>query len=364
MKKIVYIVIAFLFYSGCLLAQNDIKYINADNLPVFGKISEDTPGRYERLPKELQGKSRADVLYLGRQSAGVYIRFRSNSTTIKAKWTSTFQKVMPHMNPTGTRGLDLYVLEQNGWRYAGSAKPNLENAETNTTIIAHMIPEEREYMLYLSLYDGVSSLFIGIDKDSFITKPVIESPRTSKPIIYYGSSILQGGCVSRPGMVGTSILGRILNREIINLGFSGNALLDVDIAELMASAKDPGVFVLDYVPNTREALIRKKAHEFFKILRKAHPNVPIVFIEVPYYPKTSYDQVMLQDMKDRNEAQKELFLLLKRAKEKNIFYIPAEGMIGDDGEISVDGEHFTDLGMVRYCAHVLPTLRQALKKNR
>ncbi|MBR5568803.1 MAG: hydrolase, partial [Bacteroidales bacterium] len=42
--------------------------------------------------------------------------------------------------------------------------------------------------------------------------------------------------------------------------------------------------------------------------------------------------------------------------------ISAEGMIGTDGEATVDGIHFTDLGMMRYVDHVMPTIKKALKK--
>lgn len=72
---------------------------------------------------------------------------------------------------------------------------------------------DREYMLYLSLYDGVTSLAIGVDSLSYISQPELDSPIHEKPVVCYGTSILQGGCASRPGMAHTNILSRWLNRS-------------------------------------------------------------------------------------------------------------------------------------------------------
>ena len=87
-------------------AQN-VVFTDASAFPLYGQISDQTNGRYERLPSSLKGVSRDPVWYLGRQSAGLFIRFRSNSTSIHARWESTFNNTMPHMTDTGTKGLDL-----------------------------------------------------------------------------------------------------------------------------------------------------------------------------------------------------------------------------------------------------------------
>ena len=341
--------------AGSVCAQ-EVRYTDASAFPIYGKVSDNTDGLYERLPSYLQGIIRDPVWYLGRQSAGLFVRFRSNSTTISARWESTFDNTMPHMTDTGTKGLDLYALVDGQWRHVCSAQPQGKRSER--TIISYMDPIEREYMLYLSLYDGVTSLEIGVDENAFI-----DSPSREKPIVMYGTSILQGGCANRPGMAHTNILSRRLDREVINLGFSGNALLDMEIAELMASVEDPGVFVLDYVPNASAESIKEVGEEFFRIIRNAHPEVPVVFIEDVIFPHSLFDNKILKEVTDKNLAQKELFRRLKKSGEKKIYYISAEGMIGDDGEATVDGIHFTDLGAMRYVNFILPTIKKAMRKN-
>lgn len=353
--------VALLSVIGSNAVSQNVVYTDASEFPVFGKAVDRTSARYERLPSELLGVSRDPVWYLGRHSAGLYIRFRSNSTSIHARWESTFNNTMTHMTDTGTKGLDLYALVDGEWRYVCSAQPQGKNSER--CIIADMDPVGREYMLYLSLYDGVSSLEIGVDEGAFIGKPAVDSPRTDKPIVMYGTSILQGGCANRPGMAHTNIISRRLDREVINLGFSGNALLDMEIARLMASVEDPGLFVLDYAPNAYADMIDEQGEEFFRIIRDAHPDVPVVFIEDVIFPHSAFDRRILREVTEKNEAQKRLYSRLKKTGEKKIYYISAEGMIGEDGEATVDGIHFTDLGMMRYVSHILPTLKKALRKQ-
>lgn len=352
------VAIAMAILSGSASAQN-VVYTDASVFPLYGKVSEQTNERYERLPSSLEGVSREPVWYLGRHSAGLFIRFRSNSTSIHARWESTFNNTMTHMTDTGTKGLDLYALVDGEWRHVCSAQPQGKKSER--CIIANMDPVEREYMLYLSLYDGVKSLEIGVDEGSMLDLPAVDRPSREKPVVMYGTSILQGGCANRPGMAHTNIIGRRLDREVINLGFSGNALLDMEIAELMAQVEDPGLYVLDYVPNASAQAIDEVGEQFFRIIRDAHPEVPVVFIEDVIFPHTIFDNKILEEVTKKNVAQKRLFKKLKQSGEKRIYYISAEGMIGDDGEATVDAIHFTDLGAMRYVDHVLPVIKRALR---
>lgn len=352
------VAIAMAILSGSASAQN-VVYTDASVFPLYGKVSEQTNERYERLPSSLEGVSREPVWYLGRHSAGLFIRFRSNSTSIHARWESTFNNTMTHMTDTGAKGLDLYALVDGEWRHVCSAQPQGKKSER--CIIANMDPVEREYMLYLSLYDGVKSLEIGVDEGSMLDLPAVDRPSREKPVVMYGTSILQGGCANRPGMAHTNIIGRRLDREVINLGFSGNALLDMEIAELMASVEDPGLYVLDYVPNASAQAIDEVGEQFFRIIRDAHPEVPVVFIEDVIFPHTIFDNKILEEVTKKNVAQKRLFKKLKKSGEKRIYYISAEGMIGDDGEATVDAIHFTDLGAMRYVDHVLPLIKRALR---
>ena len=336
-------------------------FTDASTFPVYGKASEATKTPYQRLPAALEGVSRPAVWRLGTQSAGLYIRFRSNSTAVHARWTSTYGSWLSNMNPTGVRGLDLYILVDGVWRPAGVGRPSQEKT-TTYCMVKNMTPEFREYLLYLSLYDGIDSLEIGVDEGAVLEPAQVEKPRRERPIVMYGTSILQGCSASRPGMAHTNMISRALDREVVNLGFSGNALLDLEIARLMASVPDPGVFVLDYAPNAYAPMIKEHGEEFFRILRDAHPDVPVIFIEDVIFPHTLFDSDIRKEVEDKNFEQKALFERLRRQGEKAIYYIPAAKMTEPDGESTADTIHLTDLGMQRYVDLVLPVIRKALRK--
>jgi hypothetical protein len=120
-------------------------YYSADSFPLLGKISEATETRYERLPAYLKGVCRPPVWELGKNTAGLAVRFRSNSTAVSARWTSLNNNSMNHQTATGTKGLDLYALVDGQWEFVNSGRPG--GKKSSAVIIANMQPQEREYML-------------------------------------------------------------------------------------------------------------------------------------------------------------------------------------------------------------------------
>ena len=351
-----------LLLAFSFLRAQEIQFVDARELPVYGQAfqaSREHP--FRRLPERLKGIVRERLWELGCNSAGLYVRFSSNAPQIHARWTNNGNH-MPHMTDCGTGGLDLYTLVDGTWKYVGSGFNWGElSSKHECQLVKNMTPAKREYMLYLSLYDEVKTLEIGVPEGFSISGPEVPSPRSERPMIMYGTSILQGGCASRPGMAFTNILSRRFNRTVINLGFSGNAFLDEEIAHLMASVEDPSVFVLDYVPNASPKEIEEKGETFFRILRDAHPDVPVIFVEDPLFAHSIVDTGIAEEVREKNAAQLALFNKIKKAGAKRIFYIPAKGMTGDDGEAFVDGIHLTDLGMTRYVKHIEKTLAKALK---
>ena len=147
--------------------------------------------------------------------------------------------------------------------------------ENHVTIVKNMLPQEREFMLYLPLYDGIDKLEIGIDPGAEIVASELNSPDRENPIVMYGTSILQGASASRPGMAATNIIGRRFDREVLNLGFSANAFLDKEIAELMSEV-EASAYVLDFVPNASVSQIKELTIPFYRILRKKHPGRKMV----------------------------------------------------------------------------------------
>ncbi|NDW13178.1 hydrolase [Bacteroides sp. 214] len=354
MKQITFLLsLLFVFMS----ASAQLVFHDAAEFPLLGKATNQTETRYERLPDSLKQITREPVWQLGKNSAGLAIRFRSNSTTIAARWESLNNFRMNHMTDTGIKGLDLYTLIDGTWQFVNSGRPS--GKVTRATIIRNMEPAEREYLLFLPLYDGVVSLEIGVDSLSYITPPLVDLPQREKPVVCYGTSIMQGGCATRPGMAHTNILSRRLNREFINLGFSGNALLDYEIAEVMANV-DAAMYILDFVPNATVEQINERARHFYNIVRTRRPDVPVLFVEDPRFPNAFFDQQLAKEIRDKNEAIAHLYQTLLQDGEKNIYFLSSEKMLGDDYEATVDGIHFTDLGFLRYAELLYPLVAKLI----
>ena len=152
-----------------------------------------------------------------------------------------------------------------------------------------------------------------------------------------------------------------------NLGFSGNGKMEPEMADLLAELY-PSVYVLDCLPNLVAGEIKERVEPFVKKLHHAHPTTPIVLVE----DRTMQDSFLIAGrmewyhLKDRAEL-KAAYDRLQTAGVKNLYYIPGEHLLGDDGEGSTDGSHPNDLGFMRQAeifARVLePLLLPAQKPN-
>ncbi|GAO44080.1 SGNH/GDSL hydrolase family protein [Flavihumibacter petaseus] len=351
-----YVTPLFLLFLLPGLAQ--VRFYDAVDFPLLGKINDSTETRYERLPASLKGISRQPVWELGKNTSGLALRFRTNSTSIAAKWKVLNDYSMNHMTATGIKGLDLYAWTNGKWQFVNSARPG--GKSNQQTIISHMAAGEREYLLYLPLYDGVVGLQVGVDSTAFIGKPLLQLPSTQNPVVCYGTSITQGGCATRPGMSYTSILERKLNREVINLGFSGNGRLDYEIAELMARRTDAGLFILDFIPNVTLEEVQGRTATFIRKLRAHNPEIPILMVESIIFPHSLFDQQMFNTVTDKNKALRKEYELLRKT-DRNIYYLSAATLIGTDGEPTVDGIHLTDLGFLRFSDALQQVVRRIIR---
>jgi len=190
-------------------------------------------------------------------------------------------------------------------------------------------------------------------------------------VVYYGSSIAQGGCASRPGMAFTNILSRKLDRSFINFGFSGEGTFDAAVGEAMCEI-NAALYVIDCNPNTEKELIYQRAIDLVKQIRKCKPNIPILLVENFLYANQRIlpEKPLNNDNRRREmreDKQKELrlaFETLKKSGIKELYYQNGKDLIGDDGEATVDGVHPNDLGMMRIAEALFPELKRILKESK
>ena len=333
---------------------------DARTLAMEGKGWTNTASFYDRLPGAAQPLVRPDVWTLSQDSAGMAVHFTTDATTIAARWSLRRSNLaMPHMPATGVSGVDLYVREAGHWRWLANGRPEKTNEER--VLVRGLPPGTREYLLYLPLYNGVNAVSVGVPEGSTLAA-VSRTRSNARPIAFYGTSIVQGGCASRPGLAYPAILGRRLDRPTLNLGFSGNALSEPEVATLFA-ALDPAVFVLDPLPNMSAAQVAERCEKFILCLRAAHPTTPIVLVEHLHYADDPFVESRRRRVQEANVELRKTYDRLRRAGQRKLYYVPAEKLIGTDGEATVDGTHPTDLGFMRLADALEPTLRRALRSE-
>lgn len=359
MKYCLLIMILSLSISGIVksASTDSLKYVDAKELQLIGKGFTDGQFSYSRLPAGLESKTRPPVWSLSKNCAGLAIRFHSDSPVIGSKWEVTDDAVMNHFAPSGIKGLDLYCLVKGKWEFVNSARPT--GKASKTIIIDHMAKGDKEYMLYLPLYDGLANLEIGVEQSAHIGFPTINSPKKEKPVVFYGTSITQGGCASRTGMSYPSILSRMLDRQTINLGFSGNGQLDLEIAEVIADI-DASCIVMDCLPNVSAEQMNEKYVPFLNIIRKKQPTVPILMVENIAYPFMNFDKTVYSSIHEKNALLKKIYAAIKK-EDHNVYYLKADKLIGNDLEATVDGIHLTDLGFLRFSQGMYPAVKKLIK---
>lgn len=315
---------------------------------------------YDRLPAKAEGVVRPPVWNLSLHSAGMALHFVTDSKTIAARWTLRNENLaMTHMPATGVSGLDLYARDDKGeWRWCAMGMPGSKANEVN---LLSNIPEgQHEFLLYLPLYNGVESLAIGIEKEASLAKGPARAEGHNKPILFYGTSITHGGCASRPGMAHPSIVGRMLDYPVINLGFSGNGKLDPELLDLLIE-QDPAVYVLDCAPNMQPDLIAERTVPFIEGLRKARPDTPILLVENIVYQQGWLIKGSKDAYINKNIESRKAYEILKEKGMKNLGYLPCEDLLGHDSEGTVDGTHPNDLGFYRFAEAMTPALKKLLK---
>ncbi len=312
----------------------EITFVNCLTEPirVYGLLS--TEEGFARMPEKTARDISEGVAFLCHHTAGGRVRFRTDSPAIAIRAKMSDIGKMPHFALTGSAGFDLYE----GGCYRGTFVPPFAIEDGYTSTIG--LPggrKMREITIHMPLYSGVKSLEIGLQAGA-----VIERARDyaiQDPVVYYGSSITQGGCASRPGNCYENIISRELDCDHVNLGFSGSALGEERMAEYIEGIK-MSAFVYDYDHNAPDVAHLKKTHErMFEIIRRSHPTLPVVMVTRPQPNPNEKEQ-------ERRAVIMETYQSALNAGDKNVFFIDGSAMLhmfgGDCG--TVDGCHPNDLG--------------------
>lgn len=327
--------------------KKDIKFYNIKEAPfdIYGVLWEN--GKYRRMPEKVAQSVSEGVYRLHTNTAGGRVRFVTDSSYIAIYAKMDNPGKMPHFALTGAMGFDLY--QDN--KFIQTFVPPFKMTDGYESLIKMKNEGERSLTINFPLYSDVSELYIGLSENSTLKKATSYS--NIKPVVYYGSSITQGGCASRPGMSYAGIISRKYNLDYINLGFSGSAKAEDDMIEYIKKL-DMSLFVYDYDHNSPSTEHLKNTHEkMFKAIRNEKRDIPIIIMSRPKYELT-------EDESERLKIIETTYKNAISAGDKNVFFIPGSALMElCKNEGTVDGCHPTDFGF----ASMAKALGNVIDKN-
>lgn len=346
-----------LFLLGMTCLRAETVWRDAATLGIEGRGWTETTSPYHRFPTRAKAQVPSSVWELSQSSAGLVIRFVTRADQVEVRWSLTSGALaMPHMPATGVSGVDLYAREAEGgvWRFVQNGRPAGQDSN-HAKLRLGPAGTERECLLYLPLYNGVSQLQLGTET-GFDLRPAPERRAASRtPILVYGTSIVQGGCASRPGLAYPSVVGRRLDRPVINLGFSGSGRMESGVVELLAE-QQPALFVIDCLWNLSgepPAEIERRVTQLITTLRQKHATTPIVFVGQSELHGERHPTVASQ-------AQERAVRAESMAGIPGLHLVAGTDLLGTDSEGTVDGVHPNDLGMLRHADVLVPALARLL----
>ena len=308
-------------------------------------------GRYRRMPESVATATNNGVREMHTHTAGARVRFVTDSPRIAIRVLIDGFMLQPRTSVCGSASLDVYV---NGEYCNTFIPPHDPLAVQNgyESVIDTHLTKKAEILLHFPLFSSVTRLFVGLEEGS-VLEPAAEYTLT-KPVVCYGSSITHGACASRPGNCYENILARTLNIDFLNLGFSGSACGEDAIAAHIATL-EMSAFVLDYDHNAPTPASLGRHHErFFKIVRAAQPNLPILMLSRPQ-PRPNAEEL------ERLAVVRATYENALAAGDKNVYFIPGAELMGEmKNEGLVDNVHPNDAGFWNMAKVIAPVLKKML----
>lgn len=333
------------------------QWHDASRFTIVGKGWMDGTRVYERFPMRAEGQIPEKPWRQSLASAGVSIRFESDAEMFYARWVDYNDEWAKNQSPENH--LALYVRHEGQWRWLGTAK-EVGNGPT-LKLINDPIPSlKREYMLYLPQARGVRYLEIGIPKNARM-RP--SKPRTERPVVYHGTSIIHGASASRPGLNVVALLERHFDYPFLNLGLSGSACMEPEVIDLVAEI-DACVYLIDCLPNMVQETVRERFVPSIRALRKARPHTPIIVVESVLYE----DGFLVSSRQARcvgsNTALREGYARLIGEGVQGLAYVPGDLLFGGEEEVTRDGTHPTDFGYRCMAKTFIPLIAPHLERGK
>lgn len=349
------------------LTEPDIKLYDVRQSPfeIYGLYKPQSEPVFKRIPDEVAKATSKGVMKLYLDTAGGRVRFSTDSPYIAIKAAFPFLDQKNHMSLLGSSGFDLYEDFDGEYvvsRFVGAFRPDLKGDTGFESVLrvpkSDGGPQMRHFTINMPPYNHVDSLYIGLSESAAVAggKKYIND----KPVVFYGSSITQGACSSRPGMNYQNIISRKYNIDYLNLGFSGNGKAEIPMVEYLASL-EMSMFVSDYDHNAPTHEYLRETHaRMYDMIREKQPTVPYLMLSRPDFDRDYRDSEL------RRNVVADTFRYAREKGDKNVYYIDGEGIFrGPDEDLcSVDGAHPNDYGFAKMADSIAEMMKRAMRKKK
>lgn len=331
------------------------RSVREEPFRIYGLHDPKSPGMFVRMPKEYSDRVSPGCTLMSGMTVGARARFRTDSPYLIVRaYTPSVTPYTPGGTITAMKGFDVYIKDASGReRYHKSIRPPVA-FESGYEAIINLPGRFCDITLYFPQYNQLTDVEIGLAQSARLEAG--SEYAVSKPVLFFGSSITQGCCVSRAGNVYSSYVGRLLDCDTINLGYSGGAHGQQPIAEYIAT-RDLSAFVCDYDFNAKSAEFLKKTHApFFETIRRAKPDLPVLFLTKPVKgdPELEVRREIIFDTVARAWAR----------GDHNVYFLDGLSFFdGDDWDMCTsDGTHPNDLGYKYMAEKVAAVLQRIIMK--
>lgn len=333
-----------------------LQWINATDsrLTIRGLAwFEENDKVFSRLPLRAQGVVPPAVWQLAQAPTSARLVFRTDATRLALRLENHSHANMAHFAVTGSDGAFLYEGGPNQMKPCCAIKPGIGQIRVEMDIATNMDPVMHEFTIYLPLYAPLKSIEIGIPQGASLAAP--SAQRLAKPVVFYGTSITQGGCASTAGGDFVSAIGRRLNLDVVNLGFSGNGKGEPEVATFISEI-DAAAFVLDYCANSGADSLQQTLPEFVAILRKQHPHTPILLVsKIHFYRENRMEGERQRDVMIR------FYAAARAAGDEHIHFVDGWSLLKINEDMAlVDGIHPTSFGFAQMAKRLAPQLGYVL----
>ncbi len=311
--------------------------------------------KFYRLPEYMLEKM-PQLEFLGRRSIGGRVRFATDSRKLFIRMTLDACREDINIPLSCSAGADIYLGTGRSSEFLGYIAPGVHSdRETTVEKIFEKGPGLETVTVNLPRNDLLLGMEIGVEEGALLVKA--PEYRMSDPIVFYGSSITEGGCAGRVGNTYAGIVSRWLDADFRNFGFSGKARGEAEFAEFIATVPKMSAFVYDYDHNAPDVEHLRTTHEaFFQIIRRARPELPVVMMSRPDTDKDPVDAAL------RRQVIRDTWEHAKAAGDGNVWFLDGGAFFGTVGraECTVDGTHPNSLGFMRMARSLYPLLARIL----